>query len=582
MIAAGGGFFRSALAAARRRTTNMDTLIAVGATTAYVFSLAVLASELAGRPLGQPLYFSESAALLGIISLGHWLEARATANAGSALRELLECQPETAELLTSSAETEAIRSADVRAGDRILIRPGARIAVDGVVVEGASDVDESVVTGESQPVARRPGDRVVAGALNTTGRLVVEASVDGRHTTIARIAAIVQRAQASKAQIARLADRVCAVFVPAVLAIAAITLAGWTLAGDTGRGVIATVTVLIISCPCALGLATPMAVMVGTGAASRRGVLVKSAAALERSGRAVRVVFDKTGTLTTGSLAVTRVGVRAAGPGAAEEMLALAASVESASEHPVARAIVRAAVERGLRLRPVDRFAAIPGEGVRGVVDGRGVEVVRDETATCRVIVDGEELGTITTEDAPRDDAAEAVARLRAMGVEVHLLSGDRRAIAEAVGRGLGIDAQAIHGEATPESKERIVAEMGPGTIMVGDGINDAAALARADVGVAFASGTNVAIESADLVITGHHVRAVPETIDLARRTLRTIRQNLFFAFVYNAAMIPVAALGLLGGHGPLFAAAAMGLSDVTVVGNAIRLKMRLARRIQP
>lgn len=572
---AGAGFYRSAVAAALRRTTNMDTLIAIGATAAYFFSLVVFLSRLLGNDLGQPLYFGEAAALLGIISLGHWLEARATARAGSAVRELLELQPDVAERLDERGRPQTIDSAEVRPGDRILIRPGGRIPVDGLVVDGESEIDESVVTGESLPVHKTRGDRIVAGSLNMTGRLTVQAAVDGRHTTVTRIAQLVQHAQASKANIQRLADRVCAVFVPAVLTIAALTMIGWSLFGAPAEGVIAAVTVLIISCPCALGLATPMAVMVGTGSASRKGILIKSAAGLERAGAAQRVIFDKTGTLTTGRPAVTAIEL--AEPTVTEDdLLRLAASVEAVSEHPIARAIVQAACAREIELRPVSGFRALPGEGVRGEVDGRAVQVRRDESASCRVIVDDVLLGTLTVSDSPRPDAKAALDRLRAMGLSVTMLSGDRRDRAEAVGRALGLAPGEIRAEATPESKQVLVDEGGAGTIMVGDGINDAAALAQADLGIAIASGTNIAIESADVVIPGDRVGAVPDTIDIARRTLRTIRQNLFFAFIYNAAMIPIAALGLLGPHGPLIAAVAMGCSDVTVVGNALRLKAQL------
>jgi Cu+-exporting ATPase len=575
LATAGAGFYRSAARAAMRRTTNMDTLIAIGATAAYVFSLVVFISRLLGHDLGQPLYFGEAAALLGIISLGHYLEARATARAGSAVRELLELQPDDAERLDEHGRVQAIPSAEIRPGDRILVRPGGRMPVDGLVVDGEADIDESVVTGEALPVRKTRGDNTVAGALNMTGRLVIKAAVDGRHTTVSRIAQLVQQAQASKANIQRLADRVCAIFVPAVLSIAALTMIGWSIFGAPATAVIAAVTVLIISCPCALGLATPMAVMVGAGAASRRGILIKSASALERAGVAKRVIFDKTGTLTTGRAAVTEIDL-ADETTNEDDLLRLAASVEAVSEHPIARAIVQAAYARSIELRPVSGFRALPGEGVRGEVAGRTVQVLRDESASCRVVADDVLLGTLTVSDRPRPDAQEAINRLRALGLSVTMLSGDRRDRAEAVGRSLGLSADEVRAEATPESKQALVDEGGAGIIMVGDGINDAAALAQADLGIAIASGTNIAIESADVVIPGDRVAAVPETIDLARRTLRTIKQNLFFAFIYNAAMIPIAALGLLGPHGPLIAAIAMGCSDVTVVGNALRLKAQL------
>jgi Cu+-exporting ATPase len=576
LAVAGGGFYRSAWRAALRRTTNMDTLIAIRATTAYVFSLVVLIAKITGRDLGQPLYFGESAALLGIISLGHWLEARAGAKAGSAVRDLLELQPDEAGRLDDTGAVEAIPSADVQPGDRILIRPGDRVPVDGIVVDGESEIDEAVVTGEPLPVPKHPGETVVAGSLNTVGRLVVRATVDGRSTTVARIAEIVQEAQASKAQVQRLADRVCAVFVPSVLTIAALTVVGWLIAGDPGRGVIACVTVLIISCPCALGLATPMAVMVGTGAASRRGILIRSASALERAGNANRVVFDKTGTLTSGRPAVREVTM--IDQSASEEtLLRLAASVEAVSEHPIARAIVDAAQQRGIELAAAADFRAMPGRGVHGSVQGRQVEVIADERATCRVIVDGTPLGTISVADQPRPDAGAAVRWLRELGVEPRMLSGDRPESAAEIGALLGFEPDEIDAGCDPAAKESIITGFGAGTVMVGDGINDAAALARADLGIAMASGTNIAIESADIVIPGDRVIAVVETVGLARDTLATIRQNLFFAFLYNVLAIPAAALGLLGEQGPIIAAAAMALSDITVIGNALRLKRRLA-----
>jgi Cu+-exporting ATPase len=623
LFAAGSGFYKSAWSAAKRFTTNMDTLIAIGATTAYVFSLVVFIAQHFGRLTDQPLYFAESAALFGIISLGHWLEARATANAGSAVRELLELQPDEAELLVpsespsqgiadaqspemampglSAPQTRTIRSADVKPGDHLLIRPGARVPVDGEVIDGESNVDESIVTGESMPVRRMPGDHVVAGAMNTTGRLVIRAKVDGRHTTIARIAEMVQRAQSSKANIQRLADRVASIFVPTVLVIAGITFVGWWIAGNPVTGIIATVTVLIISCPCALGLATPMAVVVGTGAASKRGILIKSASALETAGNATHVVFDKTGTLTAGAATVSSIKTAPGMKLSEDQLLELAAAVESSSEHPIARAIVSAAKARGLSLPPARNFQAIAGEGVRGVVQNRSVAVVRDEHATCRVEVDGDVAGTIDVTDQLRPDAKGAVDELRQMGIRVTMLSGDRRPVAESVGAQLGLRPEEIRAQETPESKLQFILQVSAGmrsslsrgavrdgigakpqaaaTVMVGDGINDAAALAQADLGIAMSSATNIAIESADVVIPSDRVKAVGEMIDLARRTLRTIKQNLFFAFLYNVLAIPAAALGLLGLYGPLIAAAAMGLSDITVIGNAIRLKRQLQVR---
>jgi Cu+-exporting ATPase len=575
---AGAGFYQSAWRAALKRTANMDTLIAVGATAAYFFSLVVFFSRLMGRDLGQPLYFGESAALLGIISLGHWLEARTTAKAGSAVRELLELQPDEATRMNDEGRLETIPSAEIAKGDRVLVKPGGRTPVDAEVVDGESEVDESIVTGEPLPVEKGPGDSVVAGSMNINGSLVVRASVDGRNTTVARIAEMVRTAQTSKAEIQRLADRVCAVFVPAVLTIAVLTAGGWWLAGDVGKGLIAAVTVLIISCPCALGLATPMAVMVGAGAASKRGILIKSASALERADGAKHVVFDKTGTLTLGRPVVTEIELLDEAM-TEVRLLQYAASVEMVSEHPIARALVQAAAHRNIELRPAGGFRAIAGEGVRGEVDGRAVRVVRDEQASCRVLVDDEPVGLITVADMPRRDAAEAIDALREMGVKVRMLSGDREETAREIGERIGVYPHEVFAGATPEDKRTMIDELGEGVVMVGDGINDAAALAQAGLGIAMASGTNIAIESADVVIPGERVSATAETLRIARMTMKTVRQNLFFAFIYNAVMIPLAALGLLGVHGPLLAAIAMGCSDVTVVGNALRLKADLSVR---
>ncbi|MDG2199947.1 MAG: heavy metal translocating P-type ATPase [Phycisphaerales bacterium] len=585
MFAVGTGFYVSAWSAARRRTTNMDTLISIGATTAYVYSVVLFIITLAGIESEQPMYFSEAAALFGIISLGHWLEARSTAQAGSAVRDLLELQPETAERQDADGHIETIPSADVAPGDLILIRPGTRVPIDGTVQEGQSDLDESVVTGESIPVSRKTGDPVIAGSMNTTGRLLIRAEVDGRNTTVSRIAELVTNAMASKTDIQRLADRVSSIFVPIVLGIALCTLAGWSIAaGVQGTwlvfqdGVIAMVTVLVISCPCALGLATPMAIMVGAAEGSRMGILIKSAGALEIAGRASAVVFDKTGTLTVGQPSVT--SIEPSGPDMdADTLLRLAGAVEAPSEHPLAKAIVQAANERGLDLPSVDSFKATTGQGVSGIVEGRRVEIGRDAQATCQVSVDGTVRGRITIADTLREEAKEAVQSLHKLGIDVHMLSGDRDTVVKHVASELAIPPEFTHSEQTPESKSAFLGAIEGRSIMVGDGINDAAALAMADVGISLGSGTNIAIETASIVIPGNQVTAVPASVRLARMTLRTIKQNLFFAFFYNTAMIPLAALGLLGTWGPLIAAGAMGLSDVTVIGNALRLRWLVRRK---
>lgn len=571
LVIAGSEFYRSAWNAARSRTTNMDTLIAMGATTAFLYSVIVL---IAGLEL--PLYFAEASGLLGIVSLGHWFEARASARAGSAVRELLMLQPETAEIQRVDGSASIVPTVEVPENSLIIVRPGGRIPVDGIVVEGSSAVDQSIVTGESIPVEKTPGDSVTAGALNTTGRLILRATVDGRHTTVARIANMVQTAQSGRAPIQRLADQISSVFVPVVLVVALLTFLGRTAAGSVSDGLISAVTVLIVSCPCALGLATPMAVMVGTGAASQRGILVRSAETLERLGRAVRIVFDKTGTLTVGDPAV--VSIDPAANLTADELLVTAASVESASEHPLGRAIVREATVRGLQLRPITEFKSVPGQGVTARINGVPVSVHRDPTASVQIVRDGKSLGSMTLSDPLRADARQAVRVLSSMGLQISIVSGDRPAAVMAAGRELGLTPEQITAAATPESKAQKIVSFGPETVMVGDGTNDAVALAASGLGIALATGTNVAIEAAAVVIPGQKVCAIPEVIQIARLTLRTIRQNLFFAFVYNSLAIPAAAMGLLGDNGPLWAAVAMGLSDVTVVGNALRLKRRLTR----
>lgn len=569
IIFAGSEFYKSAWRAALRGTTNMDTLISIGASTAFVYSTIIFFLG-----LHYPTYFAEACGLLGIVSLGHWFEARASSSAGSAVRELLRMQPETAEVLQSDGASKIIASREVPLGAKLVVRPGGRIAVDGTVIEGHSAVDQSIVTGEPIPVEKNVGDSVVAGSMNTIGRLVVETNVDGRNTTVSRIAALVQRAQTSRAPIQRLADQVSAVFVPTVLSIAMVTVVGWWLAGDFSKGIISAVTVLIISCPCALGLATPMAVMVGTGASSRRGILIRSAEALERIGRATRVVFDKTGTLTAGKPQVTNISTTA--NYTQDQLLQIAASVESPSEHPIAKAIVGEAAARNLKLSAVKDFAAFPGRGVQGRIEGRLVVVERDENTTARVVVDGDAIGTLTLNDRLRSDAKDAVAELNRSGMNVSILSGDRRAATQAIATDLGLDLSDVLSEATPESKAEHIRSLGKDVIMVGDGLNDAAALATSGLGIAMASGTNVAIEAAAVVIPGDRVSAIPELVQLSRATLRTIKQNLFFAFLYNALAIPMAAFGVLGDSGPLWAAFAMGASDITVVGNALWLKRKL------
>ena len=577
MILVGGGFFTSALGAAKRMQTNMDTLITIGAGAAYFFSLYIFVAKRAfDFDVGHPTYFMEAAALLAIISIGHWLEATSSAKAGSAIRELLKMQPDTAELVAEDGSTSTIATGEVGEGIRLLVRPGSRIPVDGVVVDGASEIDESIVTGEPLPVAKRIGDLLIAGSMNTTGQLILKTTVDGRHTTVSRIAQLVTNAQSSKAGIQRIADKVAGIFVPIVLAIAALTVVGWSISGQTGDGIVFAVTILVISCPCALGLATPMAVMVAAGESSLRGILVKDASSLELAGKTATVIFDKTGTLTLGKPVVD--SIQPEGDETAQTVLAYAASVETPSEHPIASAIVNEAAKQELTVLPVTDFEATAGSGVHGIVDSKKVSVLRDDAATCKVELEGKTIGRITVTDEIRPQAKKTVDELRASGIQVHMLSGDRTSTAEAVAREVGIAPENVHAEASPSDKTEIVSSLPRPSMMVGDGINDAAALAASDVGIAIASGTNVAMESASIIIPANNIEATAESILIAKEALKTIKQNLVFAFMYNVAAIPLAAFGLLGENGPLIAAAAMGFSDVTVIGNAIRLKHKLRK----
>ncbi|MCH2136640.1 MAG: cadmium-translocating P-type ATPase [Phycisphaerales bacterium] len=584
-VLVGPGFFTSAWAAAKRRTTNMDTLISIGAGTAYVYSVVLFVLERMQIETGQPMYFTEASVLFGLISLGHWFEARSSRRAGSAIRELLELQPDTAERRLDDGATEVVELDQISPGDHLVVRPGGRLPVDGTVLEGASEIDESLITGESEPVARGVGDPVVSGSLNTVGRLIIEATASGADSTVARITELVSNTMGSKASIQRLTDKVSSIFVPIVLAVAVCTVIGWSiLAGVTDdwapfrTGIISAVTVLIISCPCALGLATPMAIMVGTGESGRRGILIKSAEALEHAASVERVIFDKTGTLTKGEPSVTTV---IAEEGSSEDdVVRIAAAAEAPSEHPVARAVLAEAHQRGITPEAVDDFLAVPGQGVQATLQGKPVEVMRDPRAACVVRHGGVEIGRIDVRDTPLPDAAQTVQRLTEMGLQVTMLSGDRQDAAEAIADDIGLPRDAVIAGQTPESKANWVTERSETTIMVGDGLNDAAALAGATVGMAVGSGTNVAIDAADVVIPAHRPSAVPLLVKISRSTLRAIKQNLFLAFVYNTAMIPVAAFGLLGPWGPVIAAGAMAVSDVSVIGNTVRLSASLKRRL--
>ena len=589
----GAAFFSSAWDALRVGTSNMDTLVSVGSISAYLFSLVELILRTTGSQ-NVPLYFVEVAGLLAFIAFGHWLEARTTAAAGGALRELLALQPDEVVKLSAVDDVTGtrVRSSSIRPGDLIQVRPGDRVAVDGSIVDGRSAMDESAVTGEPIPMERGPGDVVVAGTVSTNGRIVVKTDTDGDSTTISRIAEIVRSAQATKTRIQRLADRIAGVFVPIVLVIAAVTcLLWWFLGGDSGltSGIINGVTVLVIACPCALGLATPTAVMAGSGAASRRGILVRSAEGMERAATVRSVYLDKTGTLTLGRPRVES---------GEDQVLAFAASLAAGSAHPLSEAVIEAALERRLEIPRATDVLEEPGRGVRGTIEGQPTELLSATVAlaeglleseqvppgrTCSVLVrDGAMVGAITFADQVRPDARDLIAALGTLDVSTGVLTGDRRSVAEELAADIGISSEMVHAELKPEDKVAVISRSDEPVGMVGDGINDAGALAeagaRGGVGIAIGAGTNIAIESADIVIPADRLVSIVDALRIARATRRTIRQNLGLSFFYNTCAIPVAALGLLGSIGPLVAGIAMGMSSVSVVANSLRLSLRMRR----
>ncbi|HEX2052088.1 MAG TPA: heavy metal translocating P-type ATPase [Actinomycetota bacterium] len=579
-------FLAGAWAQARRRAANMDTLVAVGTLAAYGYSVYALVA-------GGHLYFETAAVIVTFLLLGKYFEQRSKTRASRALRALLELGAKEALVVRRGREI-AIPVRDVVVGDVVRIKPGAKAPVDGVVVSGASAVDESMLTGEPVPVDKAPGDEVFGGAVNTSGTLLVEATRVGADTALAQVARLVEDAQARKAPIEHLADRVSGVFVPVVLALAALTLAAWLATGHALEpSLTATVAVLIVACPCALGLATPAAVMVGTGRGAQLGIVVKGGDVLERSGEIEVVVLDKTGTITAGALEVTDVVAdRNDGALGERELLRVAAAAEAPSEHPIAAALVAGARARGVAPPEPDAFESMAGMGVRARVDGRAVLVGRREhldgvacsdlAAAARrleddgktvvwIAVAGRAAGVVALADTLKPTAAAAIRRLHDLGLETVLLTGDNAAAAEAVGRRIGVG-RVVAG-VRPDGKVdaiRRLQEGGRRVAMVGDGVNDAPALARADLGLAIGTGTDVAIEASDLTLVSGDLRAAADAIRLSRTTLRTIRQNLAWAFAYNVAALPLAAAGLLN---PLLAGLAMALSSVSVVANALRLR---------
>ncbi len=602
LVYSGRHFFVGAWKQFKHHNANMDTLIAMGTGAAWLYSLAIVVAPHSVPMLAQHAYFEAAAVIIALINFGSALEMRARGKTSEAIKRLIGLQPKTARVVRDGKEVD-IPIVEVGLNETLRVRPGERIAVDGVIIDGHSNIDESMITGEPLPVAKLVGDEVVGGTINASGTFLFQAKRIGKDTVLARIIEMVRSAQASKPAIGRLADRVAGVFVPTVLIIAVLTFLIWYDLGPApvvSYAIVATMTVLIIACPCALGLATPISIMVGVGKAAEYGVLIRNGEALQQAGRLTTVVLDKTGTVTEGKPRVTAIVPR--GWIDAEQLLEIAATVEAGSEHPLAAAVVAAADEKGLRRLEMGGFQALGGRGVqaqmngqrvllgnRRLMDEQGVDLGELPAEAERLAHDGQiplylalndmGAGVIAVADPIKGDSRMAVERLHRSGLKVVMLTGDSRVTAEAVARQVGIDA--VIAEVLPEDKDKAVADLqGRGEIvgMVGDGINDAPALARADVGFAVGGGTDVAIESADVTLMRGSLHGVVDAIAISKATVRNIKQNLFGAFVYNSLGIPVAAgilfpfTGLL--LNPMIAGAAMAMSSLTVVTNANRLRM--------